>query len=114
MSGIAYLGPEGTFTEAALRAIESNGLIPGLRGPVTPIATDSTAAALAAGDSLQLTAPVSAAGGGTLNVPVEWATLNPGRATVSSTGLVRALSSGSVQIVATYGGVGGSSQITIP
>ena len=48
MSGIAYLGPEGTFTEAALRAIESNGLIPGLAGAVSPIATDSTAAALAA------------------------------------------------------------------
>jgi uncharacterized protein YjdB len=71
-------------------------------------------ATLAAGDSLQLTATVAVAGGGTLNVPVEWATLNPGRATVSSTGLVRALSSGAVQIVATYGGVGGSSQITIP
>ncbi len=55
MPGIAYLGPEGTFTEAALRAIASNGLIP-LTGasdtadtePVTPIATDSTPAALAA------------------------------------------------------------------
>lgn len=53
--GIAYLGPEGTFTEAALRAIVGNGLIPptgtpGTAGcePVTPIAADSTAAALAA------------------------------------------------------------------
>ena len=52
--GIAYLGPEGTFTEAALRAMVSDGLIPtGLPGtaadtPVTPIAADSTAAALAA------------------------------------------------------------------
>jgi prephenate dehydratase len=53
--GIAYLGPEGTFTEAALRAIAGNGLIPqtgppgtGEVGPVTPIAADSTAAALAA------------------------------------------------------------------
>jgi len=53
--GIAYLGPEGTFTEAALRAIAGNGLIPascasGAAGtePVTPIAADSTPAALAA------------------------------------------------------------------
>jgi len=53
--GIAYLGPEGTFTEAALRAIASNGLIPPTGAsdtadtePVTPIATDSTPAALAA------------------------------------------------------------------
>lgn len=55
MPGIAYLGPEGTFTEAALRAIVENGLIPpagaagGTAGaPVKPIAADSTAAALAA------------------------------------------------------------------
>lgn len=52
MPGIAYLGPEGTFTEAALRAIAANGLIPSsdLSGadPVTPLATDSTPAALAA------------------------------------------------------------------
>lgn len=53
--GIAYLGPEGTFTEAALRAIAKNGLIPPAAadapaGPesVTPITTDSTAAALTA------------------------------------------------------------------
>ncbi|MDG4668351.1 prephenate dehydratase [Mycobacterium sp. 236(2023)] len=48
MPGIAYLGPEGTFTEAALRAIAANGLIPGTDQSVTPIATDSTVAALAA------------------------------------------------------------------
>lgn len=56
MPGIAYLGPEGTFTEAALRAIAANGLIPPGRGrhdapgteTITHIATDSTAAALAA------------------------------------------------------------------
>lgn len=55
MPGIAYLGPEGTFTEAALRAITAAGLIPPSVGPdgsgvesVTPIATESTVAALAA------------------------------------------------------------------
>ncbi|MBX7431002.1 prephenate dehydratase [Mycobacterium sp. Y57] len=52
MAGIAYLGPEGTFTEAALRAIEANGLIPqtdllDTRG-VTPIPAESTPLALAA------------------------------------------------------------------
>jgi len=52
--GIAYLGPEGTFTEAAMRAIAANGLIPAGRdgdadsGAITDIATDSTGAALAA------------------------------------------------------------------
>ncbi|QZT62626.1 prephenate dehydratase [Mycolicibacterium austroafricanum] len=54
MPGIAYLGPEGTFTEAALRALQSHGLIPSTApdaagaDEVTPIAADSTSAALAA------------------------------------------------------------------
>ena len=51
MPGIAYLGPEGTFTEAALRALDAQGLIPATQsgaGSVTPLATDSTPAALAA------------------------------------------------------------------
>lgn len=55
MPGIAYLGPEGTFSEAALRAIVDGGLIPvgcgserSASGTITPLATDSTAAALAA------------------------------------------------------------------
>lgn len=55
MPGITYLGPQGTFTEAALRAIADHGLIPPTggsgtagSGDVTPIATDSTPSALAA------------------------------------------------------------------
>lgn len=48
MPGIAYLGPEGTFTEAALRALAANGLIPSGGEPVTPIPHESTVAALAA------------------------------------------------------------------
>ncbi|TRW88908.1 prephenate dehydratase [Mycolicibacterium sp. 018/SC-01/001] len=47
MSRIAYLGPEGTFSEAALRALETGGLVP-VPGSVTRIATDSTPAAVAA------------------------------------------------------------------
>lgn len=50
MPRIAYLGPEGTFTEAALLKISANGLVPGQGSPkgITPIPTDSTPAALAA------------------------------------------------------------------
>ena len=50
MPRIAYLGPEGTFTEAALIRMATNGMVPG-NGPsreVTPIPTESTTAALAA------------------------------------------------------------------
>jgi prephenate dehydratase len=47
---IAYLGPEGTFTEAALLKMSADGLIPGHTpsNEITPIPTESTPAALAA------------------------------------------------------------------
>jgi prephenate dehydratase len=47
---IAYLGPEGTFTEAALLKISANGLVPGNGSSeaITPVPTESTPAALAA------------------------------------------------------------------
>lgn len=45
MTRIAYLGPEGTFTEAALRQIIAAGLVP-KHGVPDPLPTDSTAAAL--------------------------------------------------------------------
>lgn len=50
MPRIAYLGPEGTFTEAALLEISANGLVPGSASSdsITPIPTESTPAALAA------------------------------------------------------------------
>jgi prephenate dehydratase len=47
---IAYLGPEGTFTEAALLKISANGLVPGGGSPegITPVPMESMPAALAA------------------------------------------------------------------
>lgn len=50
MPRIAYLGPEGTFTEAALLQISANGLVPGATesSVLAPIPTESTPAALAA------------------------------------------------------------------
>jgi prephenate dehydratase len=48
---IAYLGPEGTFTEAALLQMVAAGLVPGTSpgdGAFTPVRTDSTPGALAA------------------------------------------------------------------
>jgi prephenate dehydratase len=47
---IAYLGPEGTFTEAALLKISTGGLVPGAGSPegVAAIPVESTPAALAA------------------------------------------------------------------
>ena len=47
MSRIAYLGPEGTFTEAALLAMAAAGMVPG-GGDVRPEPAESTPAALEA------------------------------------------------------------------
>ncbi|MGE2718076.1 prephenate dehydratase [Mycolicibacterium litorale] len=51
MPRIAYLGPEGTFTESALRQLTAGGMVPD-GGPgdtaVTPVPTDSTPAAIEA------------------------------------------------------------------
>ncbi|MFN8032672.1 MAG: prephenate dehydratase [Mycobacterium sp.] len=47
MARIAYLGPEGTFTEAALLKMAAAGVIPG-SGDIAPHPMDSTPAALAA------------------------------------------------------------------
>ncbi|MCK0176229.1 prephenate dehydratase [Mycolicibacterium sp. F2034L] len=47
MTRIAYLGPEGTFTESALRRMIGGDMVPG-GGEVTPVPTDSTPASLAA------------------------------------------------------------------
>ena len=49
MTRIAYLGPEGTFTEAALLKMSARGLVPGSASrTVTPLPVESAAAALAA------------------------------------------------------------------
>ncbi|MGV0603570.1 prephenate dehydratase [Mycolicibacterium sp. XJ1904] len=50
MPRIAYLGPEGTFTEAALLKMSGGGMLPGGPGAdaVTPVPCDSTTGALAA------------------------------------------------------------------
>ena len=45
MTRIAYLGPEGTFTEAALLQMVDRGMIP-RPGTIEPVAADGTAAAL--------------------------------------------------------------------
>ena len=50
MPRIAYLGPKGTFTEAALIQMVDSGMVPvtAHRATSTPVPTDSTVAALAA------------------------------------------------------------------
>ena len=69
---------------------------------------------LTAETTVQLSVVVEDAQGAVVAAPdVGWATTNPARATVSSTGLVTALLPGEVDIVATYNGVAGVSHLTI-
>ena len=48
MPRVAYLGPEGTFTEAALLQMAAGDAIPGPASELEPISTETPAAALAA------------------------------------------------------------------
>lgn len=60
MTGIAYLGPPGTFSQAALHQMTAAGLIPGQQA-VEALPTDSTPAALEAvrrGDALYACVPI--------------------------------------------------------
>lgn len=69
------------------------------------------------GATAPFTATITGPGGATVLEPVVWATLNPGIATIASTGdrtaQVTAVAPGATTIVATYGGSGGTSDIIV-
>jgi uncharacterized protein YjdB len=65
------------------------------------------------GEDAQLTAIVLAANGVPMTGTVEWATTNPAIATVDDNGLVTALRSGVVTVVANYEGVAGSALLHV-
>jgi hypothetical protein len=69
-------------------------------------------ATLGVGDTLRMSAEVRDQNGGLVTGRVRWATLNPGRASVDTLGLVTMRDTGEVQIVATYGTVGGSAKLS--
>jgi len=77
------------------------------------VSVTPAAATVAVGGTVQLAAHVVAATGDTVAAQVEWATLDPSRARVSASGLVTGVSAGQALVVATYGGVGGGSQVTV-
>ena len=61
MPRVAYLGPQGTFTEAALLQLVAQGAVPGSATEVEPVPCDSSDAALAAvrsGDAEYACAPI--------------------------------------------------------
>ena len=69
-------------------------------------------ATLGVGDTLRMSAEIHDQNGALVTGQVRWATLNPGRASVDTMGLVTMRDTGDVQIVATYGTVGGSAKLS--
>ncbi len=69
-------------------------------------------ASVPVGDTLRLTSEVRDYNGTIVNGKVRWATLNPNKASVDTNGLVTVKDTGDVQIVGTYGSVGGASRIS--
>lgn len=69
-------------------------------------------ATLSVGDTLRMTAEIRDQNGGLVTGRVRWATLNPVRASVDTLGLVTMRDTGEVQIVATYGTVGGGAKLS--
>jgi uncharacterized protein YjdB len=72
-----------------------------------------TEATIAVDGTVPLAATITAPNGDILPGPVEWATTDPSKVAVNSTGLVRGIAVGSAQIVATYAGVAATSTITV-
>jgi hypothetical protein len=81
-------------------------------GPVS-VVVEPTTAAIDAGATFPLAAVVRGPDGTVLDVPVEWATVNPAVATVDSAGLVTGVAAGTVQIVATVAGVAGAAVVDV-
>ncbi len=69
-------------------------------------------ATLGVGDTLRMSAEIHDQNGAIVVGKVRWATLNPMRASVDTAGLVTMRDTGDVQIVATYGTVGGSAKLS--
>jgi hypothetical protein len=72
-----------------------------------------TEATLAVSGTAQLQAVIHGPDQGVIDEPVSWASLQPAVAAVDASGLVTGHAPGDAQIVATYGGSGGSAMITV-
>ena len=77
------------------------------------IAVSPVADTLFIGDTVRLAATVVGSAGDTLAATVQWATLDPSRAVVDTAGLITAVATGDVGIVATYAGVAARADITV-
>ena len=80
---------------------------------VTVTITGNSSTALAVPNTRQLTATVRNSSGQIVSAPLTWSSSNPSRATVSSTGLVTAVASGSAVITASAYGVPATTTVNV-
>lgn len=106
---VAGVATAAVFTATAVPSVTGVGIVTGFASiVVTP-----AAATMKVGDTLTVTAAAVDASGHSTSITPVWATSNPGLASVTSSGLVTALSAGTVTITATYQGVAGHSTLTV-
>ena len=79
----------------------------------TNVAVTPEAVSLSVGGTAQLEAVVTDESGDTLDVAVRWGSSNPAFVTVDEAGMVSGVGLGSASVVATYGGVGAGSAVTV-
>ncbi|MFC1540016.1 Ig-like domain-containing protein [Gemmatimonadota bacterium] len=117
----ATVDAEGLVTGVKKGATEIVATFGGVRGSswiivgaeVEEVVVDPDEASLVVGETVQLTATVIMTGGIILSTPVTWDASDPATASVDAEGFVTAVSAGTASITASYGGVSGSSDITV-
>ena len=105
----------GSYTVIATRgALADTATITIFNPPVASVSVSPSSKSLYVGSSSQLTATTKDAAGNVLNGrTITWSSSVPAVATVSSSGMVRAMSAGSATITATSEGQSGSSSIGV-
>ena len=112
--GVVTAVASGTATiTATSEGVNGSTLITVSTIPVARVDVAPTTVSLNPGQTSQLTATAYDANNNVLVRPITWASNNPAAATVSTTGLVTAVASGSATISATSGGVQGTAVITV-
>lgn len=99
---------------ATRRALADTAMITILNPPVASVSVSPSSKSLYVGNSSQLTATTKDAAGNVLNGrTITWSSSAPAVATVSASGMVRAMSVGSATITATSEGQNGSSAVSV-
>jgi uncharacterized protein YjdB len=114
---VSALGAGSTTITATSEGVSGSASLTVTTPPPAPVATVTVSlgsASLTTGQTTAATATLRDAGGNVLSGrPVTWSSSNSAVASVSTTGQVTAVSSGSATITATSGGVNGSAGIAV-